>query len=656
MLLKKFSSDWFSFGIWRKQTFRYWPIWASYLAIWILLTPNIHSGYYYEPENVIGNLDPNVFYFGRDVLQSLNSAGAIMAIYAGFTAMALYSYLYQSRSVNLFHAIPVRRETLFTTNFITGLSFMVIPNLIVTGYFFLLQIFSKATGDIVPILTWFAVTTCMAIFFFGLATLCAMGTAAILMMPVLYGIFNFLVVVVESVLRWLASMFLWGITNSTVRFAKWSPLVYMFNNGLKNNRGNCIEYMDGMMHIKSYIRFEDWGYMLVLALVGLLFAGLALLLYRRWQSESAGDLIAFSFLRPVFTYVWAAGCSLMLGSIFFVLLGEGSIFGYMFGYDGMEYGQMNIGGVITFVLCMLMGGTIGYFSANMLHRKSFRVFRKKDWLGYGAFVLGLLLVVLCIKVDLFDIEGWTPDLEDVESIYINGYVASDETEHGKSDMEVFLRVHETILNRKDTLLAQLEEPMDYKDSYVDTLRVRYVMKNGSIVERAYEVRVDKQLIKDPTMPIGMLYALMESPEKRMERMGLNTFGTLEDAKLYVWYTPKDPDVYEEVTFYVGKETPEKLKTLMAAVYQDVEEGGLGAGSMFDRLFYTDKYGGYTELNMWGEITLIGVEGLQRIDISIRETTPNLLNWLEEVMEEYRAKTPDEDPESKPSLDDILAGA
>ena len=29
---------------------------------------------------------------------------------------------------------------------------------------------------------------------------------------------------------------------------------------------------------------------------------------------------------------------------------------------------------------------------------------------------------------------------------------------------------------------------------------------------------------------------------------------------------------------------------------------------------------------------------------------------EEVMEEYRAKLPDEDPNSKPTLDDIIAGA
>ena len=95
--------------------------------------------------------------------------------------------------------------------------------------------------------------------------------------------------------------------------------------------------------------------------------------------------------------------------------------GWFFGYDGANlHGFPSAGGSAVFALCMLMGGTVGYFSALMLHRKSFRVFRKQDWRGYGAFVLALLAVVLCIKTDLFGIESWTPDAEQIENLQMEG--------------------------------------------------------------------------------------------------------------------------------------------------------------------------------------------------------------------------------------------
>lgn len=645
MLSKKFSCNWFSFGIWRKQTFRFWPIWASYLAIWLLTAPQMLDGYYYAYEEMLG-MDANTFYFGQRLIQSLPAVCGLMAVYAGFTAMAVYSYLYQSRSVNLFHALPVRRETLFVTNFVTGLGFLVGPNLILTLYFGLLQIMQGATADFVPLLTWFAVTTLMAVFFFGLATLCAMATATILMLPVLYGIFNFLVVVVETVVRWLASMFLWGVTDGNVQYVKWSPLAYIMGNGFENNRDECIEYRDIGTYIKAYVRFEDWGYVLLLTLAGLAFAAFALWLYRRWQSESAGDLIAFSFLRPVFTYVWAAGCSLMLGSLLFVLLGEGSILGYLFGYDGMDNGSVSNAGNLIFVFCMLVGGTVGYFAAQMLHKKSFRVFAKKDLKGYGAFVLALLAVVLCIKADVFGIESWTPDAEDVKAVWVAGDkvmpVGDADTEER---IQQVINIHKTILSQRETLEEQLNWYVDYDSAYIQSLTLRYELQSGRQVTRQYYLRVDRELLKDPTTPVGMLYALTEGREQRLERSGLEDFGTLKDAKLYLQYTPKDPDVYEEISFYVDQETPDHMRTLMEALHKDVDEGTIGAGDLFDRLYWNKEY----ESGIWAELSISDYNG-NRLEFYINEENPNTLAWVKTVLAEYLAKQ-----EADKIPEDIIAG-
>lgn len=635
MLSKKFSCNWFSFGIWRKITFRYWPLWAGYLAIWLLIGPQLLDWSYYSPEYMTGGLDPGAFSFGRNLITTLNGASAGIALYAGLVAMAVYSYLYQSRSVNLFHSLPVRRETLFATNFITGLSFIVVPNLILTGYFALLGLMKQGC-EVGALLTWFAVTTLMAVFFFGLATLCATVTGAVLMLPVLYGIFNFLVVAVESVLRWLASMFLWGVTGGDLTYLKWSPIAYIFGNGLENNRADCYEYREIGMYLKSYVRFEDWGYVLLLGLAGLLFAAAALWLYRRWQSESAGDLMAFGFLRPVFTYAWAAGCSLMLGSFFYVLLGEGSILGWLFGYDGGDrFGIPTVGGIVSFVLCMLMGGTVGYFSALMLHRKSFRVFRKKDWRGYGAFVLALVAVVLCIKADVFGIESWTPDVEDIESLRMEGDWLEDQ------EFAAAVRLHKAILANRAELEQQLELGSENEKTYFRSMQFRYVLKDGREVTRQYTLPINRTLAADPTTPTGMLYAIMETPEKRLERLGLDDLTQPVSGKVYFYYTPKDGGMVE---YWMEITEKDDLQVLLEALKKDATVGTLGSEWIFDEL--GDKYG---LGNFWAEGTLFGPGG-QEVYLTIGDNAPNTMTVLKALLKAHLDAT-------KPEVDfeDVLAG-
>lgn len=46
------------------------------------------------------------------------------------TGMAMFSYLYNSRACNMIHAMPVTRRQLFSTNVLTGLLFMWIPQIV----------------------------------------------------------------------------------------------------------------------------------------------------------------------------------------------------------------------------------------------------------------------------------------------------------------------------------------------------------------------------------------------------------------------------------------------------------------------------------------------------------------------------------------------
>ena len=51
----------------------------------------------------------------------------ISIVYAILCAMAVWSYLYNARSVGMMHTLPIRREGLFVTNVLSGLTMMAIP-------------------------------------------------------------------------------------------------------------------------------------------------------------------------------------------------------------------------------------------------------------------------------------------------------------------------------------------------------------------------------------------------------------------------------------------------------------------------------------------------------------------------------------------------
>ena len=93
----------------------------------------------------------------------------ISIVYAILCAMAVWSYLYNARSVGMMHTLPIRREGLFVTNVLSGLTMMAIPYA-VTGV--LLVLVTMLFGGFEPMGVLVTVLGVMgeSLFFFGLAT------------------------------------------------------------------------------------------------------------------------------------------------------------------------------------------------------------------------------------------------------------------------------------------------------------------------------------------------------------------------------------------------------------------------------------------------------------------------------------------------------
>lgn len=123
------------------------------------------------------------------------SPGVFLALlFAVLCAMAVFGYLYNHRSACWTHALPMRREALFTTQYLVGLSMMLLPPLaaaVLTAIVEVSFLPMENWGEVLAApLTWPLAQCGLCLFFFSFAAFCAMFTGHILALPAFYGILN----------------------------------------------------------------------------------------------------------------------------------------------------------------------------------------------------------------------------------------------------------------------------------------------------------------------------------------------------------------------------------------------------------------------------------------------------------------------------------
>ncbi len=182
---------------------RFWPLWAGYLLIWILVMPlPLLRGLRYPGISAME--------FREWVLNLARFGGEIMgAIFAVFSAMAVWSFLYAGRSASGMACLPVRREGQFFSALLAGFLPLAAGNLIVS----LLTLPVCLAGGFSPAVLgeFFCISVLMLLFFYGFATLCAQLTGNILILPVVYGILNFVAVAVDFLLHLVLGYFVYGM-------------------------------------------------------------------------------------------------------------------------------------------------------------------------------------------------------------------------------------------------------------------------------------------------------------------------------------------------------------------------------------------------------------------------------------------------------------
>lgn len=482
-----------------------------------------------------------------EYLLGITQVGTVLVFgYGLLVAWYLFAYLYNTRTAYHYGSLPLRRETQFLTRYLAGLLFHLVPAAVIALLTILVTVLQGA-NCLAASGTFFAATSLVYLFYYSLAVLIAQLVGHIAALPVLYVVLNFTSVVVETILAGVIRTFTFGMASGQNLWPDWlSPLFYSLQ---KNLFGYKTIWDDVTGEFQS-VQFNGWVPALIFGAVGLGFALLAFLLFRKRHLETAGDVIAVSFLKPVFLYALSLGCGIVLGWVFSE---------YLF-YNGRNR-------FLTMLICMLLGTALGYWAGQMLLQKSLRVLSKGNWIRCGAALLVVAAGMLCCRYDITGFSRYVPDAEDVESISLDydGGIVTD-----RGIIEETVALHQEIVDQRYTIEAETARA-DWSPSF----RITYRLQDGSYVLRSFPLPV-YGFDYETADRSGLAWAASElqNDPKVLEAKYFPANGVPAYDRWRVEYYTEDGSYMEPLNL-----TYDQGKQLAEAIRADIEAGALGGNGI-----------------------------------------------------------------------------
>lgn len=540
----------------RKDITRFLPLWALYFIGGVLVMLTVTSS-------------TRPYYAAQDLNEVIGPFAWINLIYAALCAQLLFGDLFNSRLCNALHAMPLRREDWFFSHLAAGIAFSLVPNTV--G---ILLVVPRLEGFWYTAFLWLAGMELQYLFFFGLAVFSVMCTGNRFAMAAVYGIVNFLAMLAQWFAVTIYQPMLYGVVLDTEPFALFCPVmklseesdyfllekVYGFGN-------------DPSSYVYGFSGFGgDWGYLAILAVIGLALLAVSLLMYRKRALECAGDFMAVAPIKPVFLLVY----TLCFGAVF-------ALFGDVFG-DG-------------YVPFLIVGIAVGFFTGHMLLQRTVRVFKWKTFVGLAVLAAVMLGSLWLTRLDLFGISRWQPNLSQVESVristdssyrYYNALTFEDE----KQISEV-LNIHKLVIEEGES-----------DGTWTMTVNIRYTLTDGRQVTRIYEA------------PLGSAFF---QPMKEL-------FGRPENVLGYTDWETFVEDVWTISVSGMNNDAVkdrEQIRALLEAMKADCEEGHLAQAWQF----YSD-----TDTMLWISLERYNSDGdYFGKEIQVFAGAEHTLEWVEENM-------------------------
>jgi len=343
-----------------------------------------------------------------------------------------------------------------------------------------------------------------------------------------------------------------------------------------------------------------------------------------------GSTVAFPWAVPVFKYGVAFCTAVALGQFLYYFL----------------FGQYRSGGSDSLpgtILCMVAAGLVGYFVAEMLIRKSFRVFRAG---AKGAVIVSLALVLLGVAMS-FDLTGYekrVPDESEIESAF---YTFSGMTNVTTDDADTIRRLtaaHRAIVKNRneqariaDAWDADTLSQSDHDDIEPFSLRLTYYLKDGSQLSRSYSLYLRRSELTVPssvTARVNALYMCRESVLCRVLGYGYEHLGdTPRFLDSYCYYYDENSNTKDYAL------TAAQAGQVYAALMQDVQDSDNGSSDIFAVQEHLYDSSIFFWLELYFESTNEkGRPVVYSLGPNVNNSTPNTLQVLSELLPELKSNT------------------
>ena len=529
MKLKTLSSE---IAVFRKNITRFVPVWAIYCVFLLISLMTIR--------------DSNVVWRAYRLADFGSLMCFVNGVYGLVCALTLFGDLFNSRMCNAIHALPLRRESWFCTHALTGLCFSVVPNLV----------FALLMMPCNDAMNWLWLSTLQFLLCFGTALLCVQLTGSRFAATVVYGVIHFGALLIYWLIESLYVPLLPGVIVDVDLVALFCPIVNYFRNQ------PVVSSYD--MYLHTYVIIQSstgWINLVVMAVVGVAAGAVALVLYRRRQLESAGEFMAVKVLNPVFLVIY----SLMVAAVF--------------------HGMCVLFVDVESWIFLLIGLAVGYFTGQMLLKRTTRVFGMKQLRGFAVLALCFALSFVITFLDPMDITGWVPKADNVSAVMINNREITD-----PAAMEQVILFHEEVTKEYD----------GYENHSDREITLAYRMKSGRIVRREYWIDINsvagellRPVVSSPEFVLEGLYPDVDYAQKNFSIQILNEY--------YQHVAPKD------------------RQGLMDCLILDCKEGNL-----------PQNWWNWNDVEPYVELRLDYVDGQNQsryIYLSITENATHTTQWL-----------------------------
>ena len=234
---------------------------------------------------------------------------------------------------------------------------------------------------------------------------------------------------------------------------------------------------------------------------------------------------------------------------------------------------------------LLIGLAVGYFTGQMLLKRTTRVFGMKQLRGFAVLALCFALSFVITFLDPMDITGWVPKADNVSAVMINNREITD-----PAVMEQVILFHEEVTKEYD----------GYENHSDREITLAYRMKSGRIVRREYWIDINsvagellRPVVSSPEFVLEGLYPDVDYAQKNFSIQILNEY-------------------YEHVA-------PKDRQGLMDCLILDCKEGNLA-----------QNWWNWNDVEPYVELRLDYVDGQNQsryIYLSITESATHTTQWL-----------------------------